>query len=211
MASCNAVLAALAAAKSPMTAGELLSAIQPGAGGAGCRRGALATLARLMQRGFAEQLPRPKQKAFGDPPTEARYQVTIEGRSFHKSGGTITSGKTGARNGNRKCSVEPGYAKIWSALRFMPGKTGSTQQLLEVAQIEAPRVALRYLKALCAAGVARRLRGRQPGFSPNSNGFACFAIINDLGPLAPLMRKKGLVNPNDEGRLIPFLPKKEAA
>jgi hypothetical protein len=57
-------------------------------------------------------------------------------------------------------------------------------------------VARTYLLLLCRAGVALRLRDREPGFAPSSNGFVRYALMKDLGPIAPVTRANALFDPN---------------
>ncbi|HEY2070686.1 MAG TPA: hypothetical protein VGG48_14105 [Rhizomicrobium sp.] len=173
-------------------------------------------IARLLKRGLIALHPvAPVRRAFGERGPEALYAITTAGREFCGSGAKIKSGKHGKRNGIWRRAEEPAYAKIWTALRIMPDKRASTQQLVEAVGFSDPEkgidIARKYLKALLRAGVVIELRQREPGFAMTSNGFKRFAIVRDLGPRPPLMRRGGLIDPNRGNAPIEPITKKEAS
>ena len=98
----------------------------------------------------------------------------------------------------------------------MPEKRGTIPDLVELTSLgddvtKPEQTALKYLNALVACGVVMKLRNRAQGFAPSSNGFLRWAVINDVGPLAPRMCKQGLINPNANNEIIAPVAKKEAA
>lgn len=93
-------------------------------------------------------------------------------------------------------------ARVWAALRAM--KKATIPELLELAaggnERDPHSNARRYLRILASAGVVRLLDHRAPGLALTSNGFQRYALIDDLGPKAPIWRAKAnhLWDPNKQ-------------
>ena len=141
--------------------------------------------------------------------TEPFYRATKAGVRFVDEGKRVTSGPTGPHTGVRRGSQESFRARLWRALRIQ--KKATIPDLIEVARNarDAENItsnALRYLQALESAGIVAKLPTREKGHAPSSPGFIRWAILRDLGPLAPAAGAKRLVDPNAVGdaRFIPY-------
>jgi len=171
------------------------------------RKSALAALGKLMQKRLVARVNPGNAQNFER--VEALYGVTKQGREFIARGARITSSPNGPMTGVRKGSQDTFRARLWRALRIQ--KKATIPALVEIARLpkDAEDVnsnALRYLQALARAGVVAKLPSRQKGFAPSSNGFLRWALIRDLGPLAPCASAKHLVDPNATGdaQFIPY-------
>lgn len=154
------------------------------------RKSVVECLGRLMQKKLAER------SSIGT----AFYRASAAGVAFAQSGKRITAGPNAASE--RKPLEDTFRARLWRALRVR--KKATLPDLIEIARKEgdgdfAHVNAQSWMRSLCAAGIAVKLPTRAEGYAPTSNGFARFALIRDLGPLAPVISSKHLVNPNAQG------------
>lgn len=172
------------------------------------RRQVVKTVGKLMQKKLVAYVRR-RSGGFGSRQEEPVYGVTPEGDAFARSGKTITSGPNGKFAGPRKPGAETLRSRLWRAFRIQ--RKATIPQLVEVARNAADAVdvnsnALRYLNALCRAGVAAKLPTREKGHALTSNGFVRFALIRDLGPVAPVAAAAHLIdhNPNAPEKFIAY-------
>jgi len=193
------VLRILVAHGDPMAVTEIAKKIVPFSGDrAKLRKGIIAALGGLQQRKLvtrAAELPVFPANA------NARFEASDAGRAFVKSGQDITTGPRGNLTGVRVHSEDTFRASLWRALRQL--KRASTIDLIELARDvkrdgkgDLRANALRYLRALERAGVVIQMKQKAVGHAPTSNGFLRFSLINDLGPIAPVASKKGLLDRN---------------
>ncbi|MGH6887956.1 MAG: hypothetical protein ACREHF_01965 [Rhizomicrobium sp.] len=163
------------------------------------RKNILECLGRLMQKKLVARANR--RTGFCDR-SEPLYAATPAGRAFVASGKRITSGPNGPHTGAGKPREGTFRQRLWNAFRIQ--KKATLPQLIEIArEARDGRVesnALSYLKSLVRAGVAARLPAREKGLALTSPGHVRFALIRDLGPLAPCAGKSHLVNLNARGR-----------
>lgn len=175
-----------------------------------CRKQVIECVGRLMQNGLARRADVATVSEAFAANRERRvpvYRLTAEGRAWFVSGRAITSGPKGPHNGIAKGSEDTLRARAWRALRMMPDKRATLPDLVEAARRDgdpAPEKAIenlrKYLGLLARAGIVIKLAARAEGFAPTSNGFTRFAILDDLGPKAPIPTKGELLNPNDGTR-----------
>jgi hypothetical protein len=198
------VLAPLGALAEPCSATLIADRLR----GAPHRR-VIACLGRLMQRKLVARAN--KRTGFADR-SEPLYVATKAGADCVRSGKLITSGPKGALAGVRRRDGTF-RQRVWNAFRIL--KKATLPQLIEIAResgdgdgIESNT--LKYMNALVRAGVAARLPTRERGFALTSPGHVRFALIRDLGPLAPQAARKHLVNLND-GNDARFISYGEAA
>lgn len=126
------------------------------------------------------------------------YRLTEAGRIADRA---VRSGPTGKHTGRRGANRAPSLReRIWRALRSL--HKASLPELLQVASLgdekDAASNARRYLGWLEQAGYIARLRTREPGTAPTSNGFVRWLLVRDSGPLPPRRstRDGGLFDPN---------------
>lgn len=174
------------------------------------RRQLLQALGRLMEK---KHVARADAKDFTAARVaqlkgqEPHYVATKAGRALIAGGKRITSGPRGPHAAPRKALANTQRQKLWSAFRI--SKKATRAALAEAVGGEADAAmenARAFLKALLRAGVAVEMRAREKGFAPTSNGFKRFALVRDLGPLAPSARQAGLFDPNN-GETIPYAEK----
>jgi hypothetical protein len=158
----------------------------------GIEKHSLAKLvATLTRRGLATA---PKIGCYRRTP---RGDKVIAETTPLRSGPTKATGPRAPSDGLR--------ARAWRALR-MRGKA-TVPEILEIADAgdgKSPTTNLyRYFGALCRAGILMKLDTREPGAALTSNGFIRWALIRDLGPVAPLMRNDGVYDPNSKAMIVP--------
>lgn len=174
------------------------------------RKSALAALGRLMQKRLIERVNPGNARNLES--VDPIYRVTPAGAEIVASGKRITSGPNGPLTGLRKGSQDTFRARLWRALRIQ--KKATIPQLVEIARAkkdaeDVDSNAFRYLQALTRAGVVAKLPSREKGFAPSSNGFVRWALVRDLGPLAPQAGAKYLVdfNAQDGTGIVPYVAK----
>ena len=90
--------------------------------------------------------------------------------------------------------------RAWAAMRMQ--RKFSVPELLQLAACPEERGGSaaslhRYIRALERAGYVRRLRSKQKGSRPGSNGFVRWVLVRDTGPFAPRVRQdETVVDPN---------------
>lgn len=166
------------------------------------RKSVIKRLGILMSRDLVERArdAEPKQEAFGDIMTQARYRATDAGRDFVAAGKKITCAR---KDKTRRPCVIPGTdrQRFWSALRLM--RKATLPAIVEAASRKGddPARMMRnlgnFMRALQRAGIVVVLPVREPGHALTSNGFKRYALINDIGRIAPIVRKHGIFNPNN--------------
>ncbi len=182
----------------------------PRAPGSQHRRNVIGTMGKLMASSHAKVAARDKLL---QNKGVVSYSATAKGRALIAAGGTIKSGQPGPERGPRDPLENGMRPRIWSAFRML--KKGSVAELVELVHrkgdAEIGKVtgnARKYLTGLCRVGIAQELRTRAEGTAPSSNGFKRYALLEDVGPLAPVIGRHDVFDPNARKR-IPY-PKKEA-
>lgn len=184
------VLAALDPARC-LTAEELATAVAE-VNSKLTQKDVVRTIGRLISTGHAERAER------------GCYLLTETGAAALASGEAFKSGPKGKLTGIlRRPKRNTMRDRLWAALRIRC--KGSIPELMELAgkgdgDAKTPDNAQRYLAALAKAGIVRELSRRQAGTSITSNGFKRWHLVNDLGPDAPVVRRKGneLYDPNGQ-------------
>jgi|GEM_PF-3632899 len=166
------------------------------------RRPVIATIGKLIQKRLAIRAN--AVKSFGNV-VEPEYAATAKGRKLNKEGGRITSGCQGNWNAPPRVMPDTARQRIWSA--FRRAKKATFAELVEVVRDDGEDAAAmientrKFFKALARAGIALQLRDRADGFAPTSNGFHRYALVKDLGKLAPVTGKKCVFDPNTGERI----------
>jgi hypothetical protein len=179
------------------------------------RKNIVRALGKLMRSKLAERVSPVNAGLQNSGP--AIYDATAKGRALIAAGGKITSGPKGPHTGIRKGQQGEARSRLWHALRIK--KRATIAQLIRVAakpgedRATLGDNARAYLKAMTRAGVVVKLKGRvkETGSAPSSNGNLRYALLNDLGPLAPVAGRKFLINPNrlSEGSDAARIPYRE--
>ncbi len=200
----NAVLRLLAQGPWELSAGEIVAHLKPQPK----RKQLLEALGRLMQRKLVERVKPMRQANFER--IEPHYRLTPGGRDFVAAGKRVTSGPNGPLAGVRDRGQQTFRARLWRALRI--ARKATIPELIEIARDKTdteavPANAFVYLKYLARAGVVAKLPTRERGHAITSPGFTRWALLRDLGPLAPIAAAKHLVDPNATGdaRFIGYL------
>lgn len=119
------------------------------------------------------------------------YQLTDSGQMAATSGEIIRSGPRGPRETVHKVRNTL-RERAWRSMRMRHWFTVS-DLITDAARAEDgnPEDNLyRYLRALRAAGYVRVAARRAKGTALTSNGFMQFVLVNNTGPLAPIVRSK---------------------
>jgi hypothetical protein len=208
----NRILAALAAhADEAFSVGEIAQALKQ----QHARKRVINRLGCLMKHRLVERAPdaENRERKFGESGDVAFYRATKEGRAFVKAGKRVKCGRQGPLTGAAAPREDTYRARLWKVLRTARKATvpelveaAATDTATKAALTRATNQAQIYVKALVRAGVAAVLPVKAKGYAPTSNGFKRFALVRDLGPLAPSTRASGLFDPNTR-ETIPYAPK----
>ena len=157
------------------------------------RRAVVSGAACLISRGYLERAE------------VGCYRLTDAGREARLTGAPLTSGPNGPLSQARpkKRRRRTFRDRLWAAMR-LKGKF-TVGDLLDVVRGDGEDGydnALRYCRALEAAGLLNRLARRAPGTAITSNGFIRFALIRDPGPAAPVVRAGGRVWDPNAGAIV---------
>lgn len=202
------ILSALVEAKKPLSIDEIMVRLPHPSASKTSRRHIIKALGKLMDKKLAQ---RADAKTFNEGQRrnwhgeQPLYQSTDAALGFKPYKSLVLGSKK--RNGPPRIIADTKRQKYWTALRIA-GKA-TLVDLVETASrrgddpAKAIGNARKYLKALAKAGVAAVLPLRAKGHAPTSNGFLRFAIVRDLGPLAPIVRHKGVFDPNTR-ETIPY-------
>ncbi|MCV6583992.1 MAG: hypothetical protein OIF47_00510 [Marinibacterium sp.] len=137
----------------------------------------------LIQRGFVERVE------------AGCFQLTAEGHTAVANGERITSGPNGPHKSQRSPRQNTLRQRAWSAMRIR--RRFSIPDLITDTALGDERGAAnnlqRYVRSLRKAQVIRCLPVRVPGTAPSSPGFPQYTLVHDLGPVAPTLRRNGLV------------------
>jgi len=151
------------------------------------RKAVINGLGELMQKGLVERAKNERTTFGGNAHVE--YRVTAEGVKRHAAGGVTCVPKGGPRKSLPK-PREGMRQRLWEALRI--SKKATLLNLAELIHQEGDpepvkviKDGLAYFAALARAGIVTKLAARAKGFAPTSNGHVRYAIIRDLGPIAP--------------------------
>lgn len=135
------------------------------------------------------------------------YRLTEKGKSLKRSGKPLVI-NPGPEKGY-KWPDEPKdtfRSRAWKAMRIKQKFTVNDVLMLACEGTEKqPLNQLHiYIRALSKAGVLMELKSREPGYALTSNGFKRFALVKDLGYLAPVFRRREneVYNPNN-GEVLP--------
>lgn len=165
----------------------------------------VAEAAEITNKDVARMIGKLIGRGLADRKERGCYQLTAEGAAFRASGKEFRPGvyKRTARHWRpRPNSLRD---RLWKAMRIK-GKA-TIPELLELAASsdkERTKVAQdgawRYIAALTKVGILRELPRRSPGTALTSNGFGRWQLVNDLGPVAPQLRKKAteVYDPNGD-------------
>jgi hypothetical protein len=171
------------------------------------RQRVLKCLSKLMTAGYIES------ELVSGLPKIAVYSATKAGRAFAATGEQIVGGNFGSGKYRRPPRQGTVKQRLWTALRHL--KKATYGDLVEVIHrkgetaVNLTDCARGYLKALARAGIVVQLANRQAGTLPSSRGFVRYALVNDVGPLAPVCGKRDVFDPNAR-KSIPFLEKAHA-
>jgi hypothetical protein len=126
----------------------------------------------------------------------ALYRRTAAGDAFIAAGATVRPGPAdrGPRplRGDHAAGRDTLRDRAWRALRQL--KKATLPEILELAcrgEEADPHGNVRtYLYQLLRKGIVARLSRRVPGIAQTSNGFHQWLLVRDLGPKAPVWRKR---------------------
>ena len=119
------------------------------------------------------------------------FQLTDEGRAAQACGLQITSGPNGPISADRKPLINTLRQRAWNVIR-MKRKFAIPDLLIAATmgdELMAKNNLQRFCRALCRAGVIRQLPSKQRGDALSSPGFSRYALVDDLGPIAPSYRQ----------------------
>lgn len=125
------------------------------------------------------------------------YQLTTEGIAARERRERLTSGPNKAQTGIQRPRQRSVRDRIWSALIMRERAT--IGDLLELAGVDPDKSyanARRYLRSLADVGVVVALKRREAGDAVTSNGYIRYQLIRNLGPIAPRVRKNGVLDLN---------------
>lgn len=179
----------------------ICQAFQPGAAfgpKSKLRKGVINGLGKLMQKHLVERPTRRRETFGGNGYVE--YGCTAAGLQRATSGARIEGGVTGPRPFLPKPKADM-RQRLWEALRI--AKKITVRELVELVRVEGDVEAIKVIKNACQyfaaleqAGVVSKLAVRAKGFSPQSNGFVRYALVRDLGLIAPSAGKRFVTDHN---------------
>jgi hypothetical protein len=213
MADANTILGSVVLSSAPMTVTALLANDVPHAEPRvmrNRRKEIIRSLACLMKRGLVKQ-ERVRKQSFDDRTPEALYTATKEGVAFYSARQKVKCGPKKQRRDARAYAADAFYQRLWTALRIAQGKRGTLPELIEIARLPADPENLadnarQYFMRLKHAGIITALKQREKGSALTSNGFVRFALLKDVGPLAPVTRVPHVFDPNTR-TTIPYADK----
>lgn len=137
------------------------------------------TCERLRMRGLIEK-----------PEKKGVFAATKAGRETIAAGQTIKSGPCAPHTGKRM-ALDTLRTRAWRAMKILQRFTAG--DLETVAKQGGERDPLdnirRYLLCLERAGYLRRLRAREAGTAPTSNGSIRYIVVQHTGRKAPILLK----------------------
>ena len=206
------VLAALCAAPGEMNLNTICQAVAPGRPFGPKSKLRIETIRMLGRLVSAKLAMRTRcERTFGA--IHACWTFTAKGRELIRAGGRVKSGPKGPFNGLAKQRPGTLRERAWKALRI--ARKATLAELAEVARttddgdgddVKVIDNLRKYLKALSRVGLVSQLPVKQQGFAPTSNGFVRYALTaagERLGPLAPIVGKAFVIDPNARTR-IPY-------
>lgn len=133
------------------------------------------------------------------------YQLTEAGIVAATAGEVITSGPRGPRDTPRILRNTL-RERAWRSMRIR--RRFTIPDLVADAATDADKRPddnlQRYLRALSVAGYVRALPRRAEGTALTSNGFKRWMLVNDTGPLAPvILSKKPAIRDRNTGEDVP--------
>ena len=207
MASQNDVLRVLAEGHGSLNISGICRSLNLDAYNHVIRKGIIKACGTLIERGLIFRAwPAKTEPRRFEPPT-VLFQATEKGIAFSRAKTPIASGPRGRHSGPFSEGRNTLRAKLWQTLRLQQKAT--VPELLEVCLVKggdaasAADNAHKYFKALARASIVRVLNLRAKGFAPSSNGFKRYALLVDLGPLAPQICKCWVFDRNKRER-IPY-------
>ncbi len=116
------------------------------------------------------------------------HKVTQAGKDVVMAGGKLRSGPKGPEYGQRH--RDPGLRqKVWNVLRM--GKKRTIDDILmivvEGTERDARNNVRKYLQALAKAGYLTVMPQREAPLNMTSNGCLRYLLVDDTGPIAPVM------------------------
>ena len=144
--------------------------------------------------------------------TVGRFRAMSAGREFLAQGQAVQPGPKGPHTGKPQPQSQGLRARAWAAMRAQGQFTVGGLVEIAVKGGEAyPHNNIRaYVRKLEAAGYVARLRRRQAGTAPTSNGYIRYLLLKNTGPKAPIWRLRTgvLFDPNTRAE-INFAPARE--
>lgn len=126
------------------------------------------------------------------------FRLTEEGAEATVLGVSITSGPNGPVSKQRKPMRNTLRQRAWTAIRMQ--RKFTVPDLMIAATIgnesDPENNLQRYVSGLAKAGVVRKLRGNVPGTAISSPGFQRYALVQDLGDVAPTLRRAAIYDHN---------------
>lgn len=124
------------------------------------------------------------------------YEATALGRKAHNEGYHL--GPQRPHTGQRPPLQNTLRSRVWTTMRLR--KRFTVPDLMENAcqghEKNPYNNILAFLSRLARAGYVRELAGRAPGTAPESNGHKQWLLLNDTGPLPPIIREASIFDPN---------------
>lgn len=156
---------------------------------------ALAQATGLSRRDISKCCDKLRVRGLAERPRTGHFQLTASGRAAKAAGARIRSGPQGP-NGIKTPRPVSGTlrARLWTALRGL-GKA-TIPELCQLACRDRERAAAsnarKYIRVLERCGFVVRLRRRERGTAPTSNGFIRYLLLpgKDPGPKAPVVRER---------------------
>ncbi len=155
------------------------------------RKAITAATGVLFRRGLIER------------PALGSYRLTDAGRLALASGTDIKPGPRGARSPKRHAHGL--RARMWRAMRLLT-KFTIDDLLLRAARGDeagARNNAVKYVNALEHGGYLVRMKHREPGEAPTSQGYFRWILLRDTGPKPPVWQVgKGRIHDQNTGQTI---------
>jgi len=168
------------------------------------RKQIIKAVGKLIKSGLAER-SKYARPDFGGDKIEVEYRATAEGIKHHLSGKMVGTVFSGSRKNLPKPKADV-RQRLWDALRIK--KKATVWELVELIHrqgdadpVKVTKNGLTYFNLLSRAGVVVRMQARARGYSPTSNGFLRFALVNDLGPIAPSAGARFVTDHNARARV----------
>lgn len=168
------------------------------------RRQVINAMGKLLEKKLVSII-KPTPTKFNDV-RWVKYQATAEGIARAADKKPLVGGPTRKRSKLPKVDTDTVRQRLWEALRLQRKATAAELAELVHQKGDAPVVKViknchYYFVALERAGIIAKLAVRAKGFAPTSPGRTRYALVRDLGPLAPCAGRHCVTDQNARERI----------